>query len=84
LAISKGYIPQECINILEVLSKKTGGDPNENELAGYFRMNKERMKYFLDILLENKMVNRTMTINSPSTYYLTKSGRKFLFENNLL
>ena len=77
-------IPEECVNILVVLSKKNGDNPTADQLASYFKMNVERIKYFLDILLEHNMLHRHSWVGSPSAFSLNKNGRKFLVENNLL
>jgi len=78
-------IPEECVNILLTLSKMPKGNPTPSQLASYFKMNEERMKYFLDILLEHKMLYRAeLFMGGPPAFSLNKNSRKFLAEKNLL
>ncbi len=77
-------IPEECVTILVALSKIKGDNRTSDQLGSAFKMAEERMKYFLDLLLEHEMLYRQMSMGSPTTFSLNKNGRKFLYNNNLL
>jgi hypothetical protein len=77
-------IPQEAVDILKVLSQVSGIQPSARELAGHFNMTEQRTQYFLDLLIKNKVVYRSLYSGSPSTYSLSPQGRKYLFDRGLL
>lgn len=52
------------------------------EIAREFNISKPKAQYYLDELMENGYIERTMFDNTA--YFLSKKGRKFLFEQGLL
>ncbi|KKK43871.1 hypothetical protein LCGC14_3167840, partial [marine sediment metagenome] len=54
------------------------------ELVPHLDMTGPKMEYYLDILVDSKLLNRHLYMGDPSRYTLTKAGRKFLVERGLL
>lgn len=72
-------LPEECVKILATIA---GTSPRSSlsaeELAGHFGMPTKKMRYYLDILVDNHMVKRQVPMGSPSTYSVSQAGRKLL------
>lgn len=72
------------IELLKTLSSKEKF--LENELAEILKIKSQRLRYYLECLEDKQYiyVSRSMHINIPNYYSLSKKGRAFLVENNLL
>ncbi|GJM14932.1 MAG: hypothetical protein DHS20C13_02590 [Thermodesulfobacteriota bacterium] len=77
-------IPGEARDALLLMSKgRKTIDVTPKYLAEMFGMSEQKMRYFLDILHEHKLVEELSAFGQIS-YCLNSDGRKYLFENGLL
>lgn len=82
--ISDKELPPEAMEILKALGGVANERPTARDLAAHFKMTDQRIQYFLDTLLERKLLYRDLYMGSPATYALNPQGRKYLFERGLL
>jgi predicted HTH transcriptional regulator len=77
-------LPEECVKVLSTLAGQSETYLSAEELANYFGMSTEKMKYYLDILVSNNMVADHLARGRPRTYSVKQAGRKLLVESGLL
>jgi predicted transcriptional regulator len=82
--VSSDAFGEEIISVLTMISRWDYGESTVTELASSFNVSEERMKYYLDILQEQKLIDFSAALGRKTFYYLTKGGRKFLIEKGLL
>jgi len=70
-------------NILLLLSKRQDRLTDE-QIAQTIKTNLQIVKFHLQELTIKHMVDRALSINSPSQWYLAQEGRKYLIENKLI
>ncbi len=71
-------------NILALLARSSEDYPTIKEIASHLHLHTTKCEYYLDILMEKKMVNHSLFFDSPPQYYLTNAGRKYVVEHNLI
>lgn len=77
------------LNDIQINIMKQLFDAEDNITADEFAysmgIQKGKIQYHIDILLETNFIDEgPIVIEEPQTYYLTKTGRKYLIENNLI
>ena len=75
---------EEEEEVLIFLSNHTKLDINKNHLSQHLNIKDEKTQYFLDNLQEDKLVCGSCSMSNPTSYSLTKQGRAYLVEQNLL
>ncbi|HEA67767.1 MAG TPA: TIR domain-containing protein [Desulfobacterales bacterium] len=79
-----GEVDDTRVKILEAIAKLGDDGYSAEELVPHLDMTGPKMEYYLDILVDSKLLNRHLYMGDPSRYTLTKAGRKFLVERGLL
>ncbi len=79
---NKSQIMEKEVQLLKFLSDRGDYRLNADQIANGISENKTKTKYFLDRLLEKKLLFNALTMGAPTRYGLTKNGRAFLVENN--
>lgn len=74
-------LTHELIELLKYTAFQDAG-VEESEVAQKFDISKPKARYFLDELAERNYVRMSAMVGS--SWYITKEGRKFLFEKDLL
>ncbi|MFZ3123392.1 MAG: hypothetical protein WA104_08570 [Thermodesulfovibrionales bacterium] len=69
-------------NILLLLSKYE--ELIDEQIARSLNLNLQVVKYHLQELDDKKMIGCSLTINSPTQWYLNHEGRKYLIDNKLI
>jgi|SRR5947207_15113316 len=77
-------LPKEQLAILTVLAKNPDADPTANMVARAIGENPTRTEYHLDRLRERRLIDHRLVVGEPPAYYLTKAGRAYVVENNLI
>ena len=77
-------IDETAVQILILVSKLGDDGYSAEQLAPHFQMATPKMDYYLDILVDTKLLYRHLFMGGPSRYTLTKAGRRFLVEKGLL
>jgi DNA-binding MarR family transcriptional regulator len=83
-------IPKEQEKILEMISHSD--DTYEEQIVSQTGLNQQTVKYHIDELKLKKYIQMKIIMISdpfsrskaPNIYFITKEGRKYLFDNNLL
>ena len=70
--------------ILVFLSKVDRGGVQVDHLSGNFQMQSQKMKYYLDRLVDREFVYVGLSMIAPARYSLSKKGRAYLVEKNLM
>lgn len=77
-------LPSEGINILKFLAQHSEDGSTTEELASHLGVSDQKMKYFLDLLKNAKLLSRSLYFGSPTIYSLNQAGRKYLFDRGML
>ncbi len=77
-------IDEKAKSILKVLANNSGANLTANDLALHLNLHPTECQYYLDALLEQKLLNCLLSVGSPTEYYLSSKGRKYAVENQLL
>jgi predicted transcriptional regulator len=75
---------KEDNDILIFLSNNSQSTIYKEHLSSHLNLQDAKTQYYLDGLLENKLVHASFSFSSPTSYSLTKHGRAYLVENDLL
>ena len=70
--------------ILSFLSKNSQAAIYKDHLSSHLGLQDAKTQYYLDSLLEDKLVRASYNMSRPTKYSLTKQGRAYLVENDLL
>lgn len=73
-----------AIMIINYLANVGEESPTNDDIARNLDLHPTQCQYYLDNLLEHKIVFRSMYVGSPSEYGLSSNGRKYAVENRLL
>lgn len=82
--VTDSDIPPHAIKILQILARDGRDRPTASELAGDLKLRDQKVQYYLDLLKEQGLVDRTLIMGRSPMWYLTSNGRKLLVEMNLL
>lgn len=81
---TKSNIDEEEAEILVAISESAGGMTVE-EIANRFDISWTKAQYFMDDLIEKHLLEYSGTLlGLPTYYYISKEGRKFMYEANLI
>ena len=83
-ATNSADLLQEQVKILKLLGNYGEGGLPVPGLSRDLQMPFEKVRYYLDGLLDQKYVTHILVMGSPPKYLLSKRGRAFLVENDLL
>jgi len=79
-----GGLPREQTAILTTLAKNPDVEPTTTMMAPAIGENQTRTQYHLDRLRERRLIDYSLVVGEPATYYLTGVGRAYVVENNLI
>lgn len=75
---------KEDDTILIFLSENSQSTIYKDHLSSHLNLQDAKIQYYLDGLQEDKLIHASFSLSSPTRYSLTKQGRSYLVENNLL
>jgi DNA-binding IclR family transcriptional regulator len=74
-------LTSELIDLLKYVAFKDGG-VDEAEIAEKYSISKPKARYYLDELSDRDYLEMSALVDTA--WYVTKAGRKYLFDKNLL
>jgi DNA-binding MarR family transcriptional regulator len=81
--VNEHELTKEELDILLGLARSEDG-LTATDLAEHFNVSTQRVTHFLDKLSSKKLVNMSANLLIGTTYFLTREGRKYLFDHGLL
>lgn len=76
-------LSDELVEVLKFITFSEGSVHPE-DVAGQFSISKPKAQYFLDELQARDYVERSAIAMAGDSYWVTKGGRKFLFDKGML
>lgn len=83
-AVTTLLLADEAVGILKCFLDADEHGLRASQISHLTRLQAVKVEYFLDQLTEGGFVNERVYMGEASDYYLTKEGRAYLVENNLV